>query len=109
MADRFLQSKNAGEESSRRAMDAMAEGLRGDLGQVTAAHAGLYRQLTEHSEKLAAIAEDSRSARQACEALEFRLKHTEARLQRLTIFAGTSLGLLAVTLVLLILLLSRTR
>ena len=36
-------------------MEAMAEGLRGDLGQVTAAHAGLYRQLNEQSESLAVI------------------------------------------------------
>lgn len=107
MADRFLQSKSAGEEANRRAMDAMTEGLRGDLGQVTASHAGLYRQLNEANEKLATVSADARSARQAAEALEFRLNHTEARLKRLTILGATSLGILLLCAVLLVLLVIR--
>ena len=64
MADKFFQSKTAGEEANRKAMDAMAEGLRGDLGQVTASHAGLYRQLNDQSEKLAEISVEARAARE---------------------------------------------
>ena len=107
MADRFFQSKSATEESSRRAMDAMAEGLRGDLGQVTASHAGLYRQLNEQSEVLATVSADARSARQAAEALEFRLNHAEDRLKRLGLLVTVSLALLLVCLVLLVVLLFR--
>lgn len=109
MADRFLQNKTAGEDASRRAMDAMAEGLRGDLGQVTAAHAGLYRQLNEQSEKLDVVSSDARSARQAAEALEFRLNRAEAQLKRLGILTGISLAILLVLAVLLTMLLLRVR
>jgi hypothetical protein len=78
MADRFLQSKTAGDEANRKAMEVMAEGLRGDLGQVTAAHSGLYRQLNEQSEKLAGIAAEVEVVKLATESVEGRL----ARLQR---------------------------
>ncbi len=77
MADRFLLSKTAGEEAARNAMEQMADGLRGDLGQVTAAHAGLYRQLNDQSEKLSAIASDLTSTKQSAEALESRLATLE--------------------------------
>ena len=107
MADRLLQNKNVSEESNRRAMDAMAEGLRGDLGQVTAMHTGLYRQLTEQSEQLATVSNDARSARQAAEALEFRLNHAETRLTRLTLISGTSLVLVVICVGLLAILLFR--
>lgn len=109
LADLFLQTKTASEEANRRAMDSMAEGLRGDLGQVTASHAGLYRQLNDQSEKLAALSADARSARQAAEALELRLNHAEAGLKKLTRLAGVSLGLLAVAIVLLLILVLRAR
>lgn len=80
MADKFFQSKTAGEEANRRAMEAMAEGLRGDLGQVTSSHAGLYRQLNDQSEKLAEI---SVEARAAAESVEARITHLERRLDRI--------------------------
>jgi septal ring factor EnvC (AmiA/AmiB activator) len=76
-ADRFLNTKTASEEASRNAMQQMAEGLRGDLGQVTASHAGLYRQLNEQSEKLAGIAADARATRAAVDLLEDRLARME--------------------------------
>jgi len=77
-ANRFLQDKAAGDDANRKAMEAMAEGLRGDLGQVTAAHAGLYRQLNEQSESLSAIKAAAESARLTAESAEGRV----ARLQR---------------------------
>jgi len=77
-ANNFFQNKSAGDEANRKALDAMAEGLRGDLGQVTSSHAGLYRQLNEQSEKLASLSADVAAARVATESLEGRL----ARLQR---------------------------
>ena len=49
-ANNFFQNKSAGDEANRKALEDIAEGLRGDLGQVTASHAGLYRQLNEQSE-----------------------------------------------------------
>ncbi|HEY5056947.1 MAG TPA: hypothetical protein VII58_12360 [Acidobacteriaceae bacterium] len=77
MADRFFDSKTADVDASRTAMQQMAEGLRGDLGQVTAAHAGLYRQLNDQSEKLSAISSDLSSAKQSAVAMEARLANLE--------------------------------
>jgi len=85
VADKFFQSKTAGEEANRKAMEAMADGLRGDLGQVTAAHAGLYRQLNDHSEKLVEISAETRAARAAAEAAEARIANLERRLDRVAV------------------------
>jgi septal ring factor EnvC (AmiA/AmiB activator) len=83
IADKFFQSKTAGEEANRKAMEAMAEGLRGDLGQVTSSHAGLYRQLNDQSEKLAEISVEAHAARAAAESVEARITHLERRLDRI--------------------------
>ncbi len=77
MADRFFDSKTADADASRTAMQQMAEGLRGDLGQVTASHAGLYRQLNDQSEKLSNIAADVQSTKLTTLALDERLTHLE--------------------------------
>jgi hypothetical protein len=99
MADRYLQSKTAGEEANRKAMESMADGLRGDLGQVTASHAGLYRQLNDQSEKLAEISLEARAARSAAEAVEPRITQMERRLDRI---AGLVLIVAILCLVLLV-------
>lgn len=75
MADKFLTSKTAAEKANEAALAAMAEGVRGDLGQVTKAHAGLYRQLQEQS---AQIAEVSEAVKQAVVAAEEQAKRVEA-------------------------------
>jgi chromosome segregation ATPase len=67
MADKFLSSKAAAEKANEAAMAAMAEGVRGDLGQVTKAHIGLYRQLQEQSAQIAEVAEEVKQARLAVE------------------------------------------
>lgn len=77
-ANNFFQNKSAGDEANRKALEDITEGLRGDLGQVTASHAGLYRQLNEQSEKLALMAADVAASRASMESIEGRL----ARLQR---------------------------
>lgn len=93
IADKFFQSKTAGEEANRRALEAMADGVRGDLGQVTAAHAGLYRQLHDQGEKLVQIGADAGAARAAAVAAEARVGALERRLDRMGVL------LLIVTLV----------
>jgi hypothetical protein len=106
MADRFLLSKTGTEEAARNAMEQMADGLRGDLGQVTAAHAGLYLQLNTQSEKLSAIASDLSSTKLSAEAMEARLATIErqARSQQ-TFLLIILLVLLAACVLLLVLLL----
>lgn len=103
MADRFFQSKTASEDAARNAMEQMAEGLRGDLGQVTASHAGLYRQLNDQSEKLNNIAAEQRSTTAAVAAIDTRIAGLEKTLRSLLILvvvlAVTSLTALAIILV----------
>jgi hypothetical protein len=83
VADKFFQSKAGGEEANRRAMEAMSEGLRGDLGQVTTAHAGIYRQLNEQAGKLDEISTQTRASRAAAESVEARITNLERRLDRI--------------------------
>ena len=58
LADKFFTSKAASEKATEAAMVAMAEGVRGDLGQVTAAHMGLYRQLQDQSAQITTVGEE---------------------------------------------------
>ncbi|GGG77886.1 hypothetical protein [Edaphobacter dinghuensis] len=55
MADKYFSSRTASEKATEAAMAAMAEGVRGDLGQVTKAHAGLYQKLQEQSGQIGEI------------------------------------------------------
>jgi phage-related tail protein len=99
MADRFFSSKSAESEASLTAMQQMAEGLRGDLGQVTASHAGLYRQLNDQSEKLSNIAAEQRSAKVVLELTDARLGLIEKRQRVLIVLLSiTLLGILALML-----------
>jgi chromosome segregation ATPase len=89
LADRFFQSKSAEAEASRTAMEQMADGLRGDLGQVTASHAGLYRQLNDQSEKLSTLSADLRSTRQLIESSDARMAELEKQIKGLrTLLVG---------------------
>jgi len=105
LADRFFQSKSADAEASRTAMEQMAAGLRGDLGQVTASHAGLYRQLNDQSEKLSDIAADVHASRLTTDALEARLTHLEQQTSQLWLLSAGAVVLLVVVCILSILIL----
>jgi len=105
LADRFFQSKSADAEASRTAMEQMAAGLRGDLGQVTASHAGLYRQLNDQSEKLSNIAADVHASRLTTDALEARLTHLEQQISQLWLISAAAVVLLIVVSILSILIL----
>ena len=56
MWDKFLSSKAANEKAAEDAMKALTDEVRNDLGQVTAAHAALYRQLQDQSAQIALLA-----------------------------------------------------
>ena len=77
MADKFLTSKAAAEKANEAALTAMAEGVRGDLGQVTKAHAGLYRQLQEQSAQIAEVFDETKRARLSIEQHEHRMETLE--------------------------------
>jgi hypothetical protein len=96
MADKYLSSKTASEKANEAAMAAMAEGVRGDLGQVTKAHAGLYRQLQEQSALIAEVAEEVKRARLAVEQHDHRMVALEQRVASLGWWVKAGVSLLVV-------------
>src|ERR1700729_1680389 len=102
MADKYLSSKTASEKASEVALAAMAEGVRGDLGQVTKAHAGLYRQLQEQSAQITEVSEDIKRARLAVEQHGHRMEILEHQVVTLGnwVKAGVSLVVILLAVIL---------
>jgi len=96
MVDRFFASKVASEKANEAALAAMAEGVRGDLGQVTAAHAGLYRQLQDQSAQIAEVATDVRQVRRTIESQAERLAALEKQVAMVKLWVQVGIGLLVV-------------
>ncbi len=109
MADKFFASKMANERTTDAALAAMVEGVRDDLGQTTATHAGLYRQLQEQSSQGAEIARDVRRLHGDVEASAVRLRVLEKQTAALASWTKAGVGLLVVVLGLLVALLVRGR
>ena len=109
MADKYLSSKTASEKANEAAMAAMAEGVRGDLGQVTKAHAGLYRQLQEQSAQIAEVAEEVKRARLSIEQHEHRMLAMESNVAALGWWVKAGVSLLVALVVVVIVLLLRGR
>ena len=95
IADRYFSSKTASEKANEAALVAMAEGVRGDLGQVTKAHAGLYRQIQEVSAQIAEVGEDAKRTRLSIDQQGHRLERLELQVIALGhwVKAGTVLVL----------------
>lgn len=100
-ADRFLQSKAAGDEATRAAMAKLGDEVRSDVNRVTASHDSIYRQLNEQGERMAQLTEYVNAARAAAEIAEERAGALERR-------AATSNALLAILLPLNVILLALT-
>ncbi len=94
MADKFLATRSASEKAQEAALAAMAESIRGDLGQVTERHAGIQRALKEQGERVGEIAVEVTRMRLGVESVE-------ARVAKLEKTASVAMRLLAVALVLL--------
>jgi|SRR3984885_4106360 chromosome segregation ATPase len=109
MADRFLSSKAAAEKANEAAMAAMAEGVRGDLGQVTKAHAGLYRQLQEQSAQIAEVSEEVKKARVAMEQHAQQMETLKLQMASLGWWVKAGVSLLVVLVAVVIILLARGR
>ena len=109
MADKYLSSKTASEKANEAAMAAMAEGVRGDLGQVTKAHAGLYRQLQDQSAQLAEVGEAVKRAGLAIEQHDHRMAALELGMKSLGVWVKAGVSLLVVLAVVVIVLLVRGR
>jgi hypothetical protein len=107
IADRYFSSKAANERAGEAALAAMAEGVQADLGQVTAAHAGLYRQLQEQGGRIADLSEDVRGARAIVEQSERRIEALDRKVASIGMWLKISVSLATVLLVLVIVLLTR--
>jgi chromosome segregation ATPase len=77
VADRYFASRQASEKANEAALMAMAEGVQADLGQVTKAHAGLYRKLQEQEAQLAEVVEEVRQSKAAMQQYGHRLESLE--------------------------------
>jgi hypothetical protein len=107
MADRYFAQRAAAEKANEAAMAAMAEGVRGDLGQVTKAHAGLYRQLQEQSAQIAEINEEAKRGRLLIEQHGHRMEAMDQKIAALGAWIKTGVVLVIVLIVLVIWLLLR--
>jgi hypothetical protein len=105
MADRYFSTKTASEKATEAAMVAMAEGVRGDLGQVTKAHAGLYQQLQEQSVQLAEVSSEVKRIVPAVE----RVTALESQVVALGWWVKSGVSLIVALLVAVIVLLVRGR
>ena len=106
IADKYFSSK---EKANEAAMAAMAEGVRGDLGQVTKAHAGLYRQLQDQSAQIAEVSDEVKRARLSMEQHEHRMLTLEANVASLGWWVKAGVSVLVVLVVVVIVLLVRGR
>jgi hypothetical protein len=109
MADKFFTSKAAAEKANEAALAAMAEGVRGDLGQVTKAHAGLYRQLQDQSALITLVAAEVKEVSVTLDQQDHRLESLERQMKTLGLWVKAGVSLLAVLLAVIIWLLLRAR
>ena len=109
MADRFFASRAATDRATEAAMAAMAEGVRGDLGQVTKAHAGLYRQLQEQGTQLDEVRDDLKRVRTVLEQRENRIETLESQVTSLGWWVKLGVSLVVVLLAVILWLLVRAR
>jgi hypothetical protein len=94
MADKYLSSKAAAEKANEAAMAAMAEGVRGDLGQVTKAHLGLYRQLQDQSALITEVGEEVKRGRLAIEQHEHRMEAIEREVTSFSLWLKAGIPIL---------------
>ncbi|CAN5758964.1 hypothetical protein BH10ACI4_BH10ACI4_15500 [soil metagenome] len=109
MADRYFSSKASAEKANEAALTAMAEGVRGDLGQVTKAHLGLYRQLQELSAQVATVEDDVKPVRLAVDGLGHRVEALEEKIAAIGVWVKAGVSVVVVMLGVVIFLLARGR
>lgn len=109
MADKFFASKASEQKANEAALVAMAEGVRGDLGQVTRAHAGLYRQLQDQSAQIAEVSEAVKLTQRAVEQRDQQIETLSQQMKSLGRWVKVGTSLLIVLLAVILWLLVRAR
>ena len=108
MLERYLASRQVKDQVNEEKLTALAETVRGDLGQVTAAHAGLYRQLQALSAQVTALEEELKATRAAAERAEKAAYLPDKELESLLVWVkGGVLGLGFLMIVAVVLLIAR--
>jgi chromosome segregation ATPase len=77
MADKYLSTRSASEKAQEAALAALAGEVRGELGKVTEANAGVSRQLQEQGSQIAELGVDVARARMGVESVEARVGKLE--------------------------------
>ncbi len=98
MADKYFSQKAAAEKANEAALAAMAEGVRGDLGQVTRAHAGLYRQLQDLSAQVTVVGETAEAARVAAAKQDSRVEELELKVAAIGVWVKVGVSVMVVML-----------
>jgi chromosome segregation ATPase len=107
VADRYFASKHAGEKANEAALVAMAEGVQADLGQVTKAHAGLYRKLQEQEAQIAEMRSELHSAKLTLDQYANRMEIADHRLASLSMWVRIGMSASVVMLIVILGLLLR--
>lgn len=108
MADKYFSQKTAAEKANEAALQAMAEGVRGDLGQVTKAHVGLYRQLQELSAQVTVVGETAEAAWRAAAKQDGRVEALERQVAAVGVWVKVGVVILVVVLILIGVLIAKT-
>jgi hypothetical protein len=87
MADKYLAQRGAKDEK----LDALAEGVRGDLGKVAKAHIALAEQLDAFSVHVSEGAAEAKLARMAAELAQLKVETLEKRVAGLRSLVVVSL------------------
>jgi hypothetical protein len=98
IAERYFSTKAAGDRSNELALAAIAEGMQADMGQVTKAHAGLYRQIQEQGAQIAGIGDEVRHVRGALETSERKVAALEQRVESLNLWIKAGVSLMTILL-----------
>jgi len=98
MADKYLATRSASDKAQAAALAEMAEGVRGDLVQVTEAHEGLRRQMQEQGTQISELAVEVTRTRLGVESSETRIAKLEktAGVAMRLIWVGLGLLVIAV-------------
>ena len=108
-ADKYLNTRSASEKAQETALAALADNVRGDLGQFTEEHAGLRLQLQEQSAQVAQVAVEVTRARLGIESTEARITKLERTVLLTVRLLVTALVLLAAVSTLLVVVLVKLK
>jgi len=110
VAERYFATKQIGDTTGGEeaaAFASIAEDVRGDLNQVTRAHAALYRQLQDQGNQIAELSEHARMARTLAEQNEQKIAAIDNKLDTLDTYIKVGVGLVCLAVILLLVLILR--